>query len=356
MGEDGQNTSAYHSDVRPSFLITIDTEGDNLWSSPATITTRNATALPRFQALCQSYGLKPTYLTNFEMATCPDFQEFGQDLIKHRAGEIGMHLHAWNSPPLAPLTSNDYAYHPYLIEYPTPVMRDKIRFMTDLLEDTFGVKMRSHRAGKWSFNAEYAHILLEAGYSVDCSVTPHVSWQHALGDPQQSGGTDYTAFPETAYFMDLADISKPGQSSLLEVPTTVVRTGSEIGVIERLRAALKDGSQPKRVLNRLFPPVHWLRPNGRNLEAMLNILDQAQQEKRAYVEFMLHSSEFLPGGSPKFRHQEDIEVLYDTLEILFSTASQTFKGATLTDYYEEFSQHQRRYDGSSGKHASIHAR
>ena len=186
--------------------------------------------------------------------------------------------------------------------------------------------MRSHRAGKWSFNAVYAQILLETGYSVDCSVTPHVSWKHALGDPQQSGGTDYTSFPEVAYFMDLADISKPGRSSLLEVPTTIVRARDEIGVIKSFRACLKDGSRLKRIFNRFFPQVHWLRPNGRNLKAMLNILTQARQEKRAYVEFMLHSSEFLPGGSPKFRHQKDIEALYDTLEALFSTASQTFKG------------------------------
>src|SRR5512144_2975448 len=48
----------------PSFLITIDTEGDNLWSRPREITTGNARYLPRFQALCEKYGLKPTYLTN----------------------------------------------------------------------------------------------------------------------------------------------------------------------------------------------------------------------------------------------------------------------------------------------------
>jgi hypothetical protein len=41
---------------RPAFLITIDTEGDNLWSRPRTITTRNAHSLPRFQALCEKYG------------------------------------------------------------------------------------------------------------------------------------------------------------------------------------------------------------------------------------------------------------------------------------------------------------
>jgi len=38
-----------------------------------------------------------------------------------------MHLHAWNSPPLVPLTSDDFHYQPYLIEYPDPVMKEKIK-------------------------------------------------------------------------------------------------------------------------------------------------------------------------------------------------------------------------------------
>ena len=45
---------------RPAFLVTIDTEGDDLWSRPREIGTRNAAFLPRFQALCEAHGLKPT--------------------------------------------------------------------------------------------------------------------------------------------------------------------------------------------------------------------------------------------------------------------------------------------------------
>ena len=93
--------------TRPAFLITIDTEGDNIWSRPRTIGTRNAEFLPRFQVLCEQYGFKPTYLTNWEMTHCPCFQEFGRDLIRGGRAEIGMHLHAWNNPPLVPLTEDD---------------------------------------------------------------------------------------------------------------------------------------------------------------------------------------------------------------------------------------------------------
>src|SRR5438874_10631060 len=109
----------------PAFLITIDTEGDNLWAKPRTVTTQNAQYLPRFQALCEEYALRPTYLTNWEMANCETFREFGKDVLARDAAEIGMHLHAWNSPPIIPLTADDDAHAPYLIDYPEDQIRQK---------------------------------------------------------------------------------------------------------------------------------------------------------------------------------------------------------------------------------------
>src|SRR5262252_5784664 len=97
------------------FIITIDTEGDDIWSKPREITTRNAGYLPRFQALCERFGFKPVYLTNYEMAMSDAFVEFGRDALARGVGEIGMHLHAWNSPPIVPLTSDDFRFQPYLI-------------------------------------------------------------------------------------------------------------------------------------------------------------------------------------------------------------------------------------------------
>ena len=97
----------------PAFLITIDTEGDNLWASPREISTENSRFLPRFQSLCERYNFKPTYLTNYEMAVDPFFLDFGRDIVRRGTGEIGMHLHAWNSPPLVPLTTDDLSHHPY---------------------------------------------------------------------------------------------------------------------------------------------------------------------------------------------------------------------------------------------------
>ena len=69
-----------------AFLITIDTEGDDLWSKPREITAANAETLPRFQELCERYRLKPTYLVNWEMVQSPFFREFGTAVFEARCG------------------------------------------------------------------------------------------------------------------------------------------------------------------------------------------------------------------------------------------------------------------------------
>jgi hypothetical protein len=324
-GPDGQ---------RPCFLVTVDTEGDNLWARPRTTTTANASFLPRFQTLCESRQLRPTYLVNFEMATSPRFVEFGRDILKRGAGEIGMHLHAWDSPPLVPLTADDWRNQPYLTEYCPPVMREKISFMTGLLEDTFGVKMTSHRAGRWGFNGTYARILEEKGYLADSSVTPHVSWAEHMGDPSQSGGPDYSNFPEAPYFLDLENIAKAGNSRLLEIP--VASMDLRPGLVRAITETLVPDSLASRALNHWFPAICWLNPIHPSTELTLRLVETAAAENRPCMQ-AFHSSELMPGGSPRFPREEDVERLYDGLQRVFEVASQKFRGATVTEFRMEFS-------------------
>jgi hypothetical protein len=321
--------------VKPSFLITIDTEGDNLWArKPWPVTTRNARFLPRFQFLCERFGFKPTYLVNHEMAHDPFMVKFGRDIIQRGAGEIGAHLHAWDSPPIRPLTSDDNLFHPYLIEYPDEVAREKLAVLTDLLSNTFKVRMASHRAGRWALNAAYARMLVQLGYRVDCSVTPYVSWVLNVGDPNRSGGSDYTRFPNTAYFPNPDCLSRVGSLPLLEVPVTIMpKWGASLR--RRLPHAVHALAVTQYWLDRLWPVV-WLRPSGSNLRDMMWLLETALSRGQDYVEFMLHSSELMPGGSRTFADESSIEKLYEDLVRLFSVASETYSGATMIEYYSRF--------------------
>lgn len=323
----------------PAFLITIDTEGDNLWARPREITTRNAAYLPRFQELCERYGFRPVYLTNWEMVHSDEFVAFGRDVLARGVGEIGMHLHAWNSPPLTPLGDDDFHALPYLIDYPKAVQREKIHVITGELEETFGCKMRSHRAGRWALNCDYVESLWAHGYSVDCSVTPHVVWREtSVGD--EAHAVDYRRFPTAPYRMDVRDISRPAEGGLLEAPMTVLPAVG--GHWPKLgREMLRPLPMGRRVADRLWPQVRWLRPSRHNRASLMDVLDAVRASGAPYAQFMLHSSEFMPGGSPIFPTERAVEQLYETLEMLFSRAREDFVGKTLAQFHDELPEQAR---------------
>jgi hypothetical protein len=66
---------------------------------------------------------------------------------------------------------------------------------------------------------------------------------------------------------------------------------------------------------------------------MLSVVDWAVQKDFPVLEFMLHSSELMPGGSPTFKTAEQIETLYGHLARLYShLATLGISGNTLMEY------------------------
>jgi len=310
------------TEEKPRFLITIDTEGDDQWRNTQNAPTKNSRFIPRFHELCEEFHLKPTYLTNYEMACCPEFRQLGRSVLRYKTGEVGMHLHAWNSPPIDHLTSSACQHGMLLTQCSEEKMRNKVAYMTALLEDTFGIKPRSHRAGRWAFNERYAAALAEYGYQVDCSVTPGICWETEGG--YRGWGPDYRSFRSEPYWLDLSNIAGEGHSPLLEVPVTIIRHRSWrwIGL-----------TGVRRALNHFLPERTWLRPNGRNLKDMQRVLERCIRDDRAHAQLMLHSSELMPGGSPLFESEKQIARLYEHLRLLFTQVVGSFQPATLSDFY-----------------------
>lgn len=317
-------------------LLTIDTEGDCQWNAAkrSHVTTENARFLPRFQRLCEKYGFKPTYLTSYEMAKDDFFVTFARDVLQRGLCEVGMHLHAWNSPPIYNLTEEDGKYAPFLFQYPEGVIREKIGFLTELLGETFERKIVSHRAGRWGFTSSYAKILAEMGYKIECSVTPYINWNNQLG-AFGVPGSDFRGFPSAAYFMDIEDISKAGESELLEVPVTV--RPNYYGLLRWLYAHTPSGPA-KSVFCRMFGyPLTWLRPNLRNFKFIMKMLEKEIESDCGHLEFVIHSSEFMPGGSPYFSTEAAVEQLYGDIEGVFQFLSNNdVQGVTCEEYYRLF--------------------
>lgn len=281
------------------FIITIDTEGDNLWEwrEGTPIGTENAKYLSRFQNLCNQYQFKPTWLTNWEIVNDDFFVRFAKKHLDKKQCEIGMHLHAWNTPPYYELPSGENAVHPYLIEYPEEVMREKIITMTNIIEEKFGKRPVTHRAGRWGMNDTYFKLLHEQGYIADASITPYVNWASSVGQTPYFAGPDYSK--ETPV------ISK--REGIIEIPVTTMLTEDK-----------------NRVL--------WLRPNRKNLDEMLYLIEQKYQSDSDYIMFMIHSSEMMPGGSPTFKTEGGIEILYEHLSVIFREIVKNYVGVGLEEY------------------------
>ena len=296
------------------FLITIDTEGDNLWSVSNikdVITTDNASYLSRFQELCEQYDFIPTYLVNYEMAIDERMAELGREGLKEKKLEIGSHVHAWNQPPYFPIIKR-YGKRgkPFLGEYSRMIIRRKLEYLTKMLEDIFQCPILSHRGGRWYMDEIILNELTKLGYKVDCSVTPGVSWESNRGWSPGSIGPDYTDFSNKVVELGIHKKGKVVPSGVLEIPVTV--------------SSLKEGSRK-----------YWLRPTGGNLRQMKLLIDKASDENRGYVEFMLHSSELMPGGSPTFKNRGMIEYLYRDMDELFSYAKENgYEGIGLSGYAE----------------------
>jgi hypothetical protein len=210
-------------------------------------------------------------------------------------------------------------------------MREKIHAITGLLEERFERKMVSHRAGRWAFDGRYAAMLLDEGYLVDCSVTPGVDWSATPGDPDGNGGSDYTSFPDGPYILSPPDISKASSAGLLEVPMTVRPSR----LFRRSPWAYRAPGL-RRIVRKASPARRWLCPvallEKHNLYAMLGLARQVRDEKPTHMQFMLHSSELMPGGSPSFQSAAQIDRLYACLELLFEELASWCRGMTLAEF------------------------
>jgi hypothetical protein len=315
---------------RPAFVVTIDTEGDDIWSNPSAPTTENVSFLPRFQELCEEHGFKPTYLANHEVVTSGTFPQFARRIVLRAAGEIGLHVHAWNSPPLTGIGEWD-RQQVYITELPDELMYAKMDALTRLIVERIEVRPTSHRAGRWAFDGRVARCLERLGYLVDCSVTPGVSWRRYKGSLDGAGGPSYRGYPVHPYFLDRDAIHQPGDSPILEVPVTIRPLYSVR--LQRAYERVELGLGGRLIRKVLGSPCSWLRPTGSNLQQMLDVAAWALDQDLPVLEFMLHSSELMPGGSPSFPTADSIENLYVQLRALFRwLVSRGVQGQTLTEF------------------------
>ncbi len=323
-------------------IITIDTEADNAWARSEVLTTENTRYIPRFQALCDRFGFKPTYLCTYEMVQDRRFQETVGPYQASGRAEIGAHLHPWTNPPSGPGEQDGHRHHPFPHELPIDSFRRKMDVLTGAVDRAFGRPPTSYRAGRYGFDGPHVQVLAGLGYVVDCSVTPYCSWAHASGLPGGRGGMDFRRARPAPYHPDPEDVCRPGSAGLLEVPVTILFTAWPLAGSSPLQACyvrVVPTLLVEPLARRGFGP-RWFRPQrDSTAEDLIEVYDQAVRLGLPCVEMMFHSSELMPGGSPFFPDEAAIERLYEVFESLFAAlAGRGARGTDLTSFAVQFQQ------------------
>jgi hypothetical protein len=307
-------------------LLGVDTEADNQWdaSSREALAVRNVAELPRLQKLCDNYGVRPTYLLTYEVASEPESRTVLRDLAATGRCEIGTHHHPWTTPPLVnghlyPLNLEPHHYHAQLQQ------------LTEVVAEVTGERPVSYRAGRNGFAGWQVALLEKEGYLVDSSVDPFFN-------ERKKGGPSFAGAPKDPYFLGSEDPCRPGSTKVLEIPITSQLNRRWPQWLQKTYADVTPAYQFRRVL-RLAGVVRpiWLRPSYSKTKDMLWLAEKLVVKKTPVANIIFHSSELLPGGSPYNRTREDVEGFYESLEALLRRlAERGVEGRTFRELRDEW--------------------
>jgi hypothetical protein len=288
----------------PKLIVFVDAEEEFRWHtfSSQAISVRNIAAQCRAQEILNQFGVKPTYLVDYAVASQQEGIEPLKAILDAGNCGIGAQLHPWVNPPI---DEEITIHNTYPGNLPAALERAKIDRLTAAIIQNFGVRPRVFKAGRYGAGPNTAAALIEAGYWIDASVMP-------LTDFSKKGGPDYTESPAQPYWIDR-------DRRLLEIPNTVGLVGLMNRISRRgMSTLLSNPSIACRIpglLSRLglFERIR-LTPEGISLdEAKRMTLSLLQRDRRLFV-LSYHSSSLLAGGSPYVANEADLSAFLGWLD------------------------------------------
>ena len=278
----------------PTVLVTIDTEPDDQWTRTPTTSNDNIRAIPRLQAMFDSYGVRPTYFVSYAVARDPAAMEVLGPIHASGCCEIGTHLHAWETPPDYEIDGPLWQCNAYLYQYPHEIQRQKFEAVHAAISRAFGVEPKTYRAGRYGLDGFGVKLLREYGYVADSSVTPMLDWSNDVvaGVP----GPDFRTAPLGVYELSEHSICTPGSSGVLEVPLSVgYPWAPPRPVFDLLKTRRPEDLVVRAAAKLLGLRKTWFRPFMHVPEWQVRATAQWLLRRGiGFLNMMFHSSELIP--------------------------------------------------------------
>lgn len=308
-------------DGPPLLLVVVDTEEEFPWSEPvsrAHTSTKAIAAQTRAHRIFEKYGIRPTYVVDYPVAS----QESGwrplRELLDDGACQIGAHLHPWVNPPFDEEVCNRNSYPGNL---PRALEKAKLERLTAAIEDNFGLRPTIYKAGRYGVGPNTADVLAELGYEIDASVVPWTDFRDEEGpDFRHCGARPYRF-----------------GAGLLELPLSAGFTGilSELGwagwntVNSPLGRALRLTaiSSRLRILDRLV-----LTPEGITHAEHRRLTRTLLKTGQRVFSFAYHSPSLMPGCTPYVTNDAELAQFLDRMDRYFDFFVNEIGGRPATPY------------------------
>lgn len=289
---------------RPILCVIVDTEEEFDWTKPLCRANRAVTAIPaqaRAHAIFAEFGVVPTYVVDYPVATDPAAAAFLRNEMDAGRCAIGAHCHPWVNPPDEERVTPHNSYHGNL---PPDLERRKLTVLTDAVARAFGQRPTVYKAGRYGLGPNTPAILADLGYRVDASVVPHTSFA-------RDGGPDFTGCPAVPGPL-------PGAPSILELPLSVGFAGR----LRRYGPALQ-----ARVFTRSAVQLHVpgalarsgmlerirLSPEGSRASDHIRLTRALLADGVRVLAYTYHSPSLVPGNTPYVRSELDLQRFLDDL-------------------------------------------
>lgn len=296
-------------------IVSLDTEEDNWNRSRTNVTVENIRELPRQAKFFERHGVRPTYFTSYQVAIDPCAAAVLGEVAGNSSAEIAAHLHPWNTPPL---TESFVPRNSMTKNLPAELQLAKLRTLTGAMENAFGRRPTSFRAGRYGLGPETVAALVACGYHVDSSVSPFLSLE-AVDD-----GPSFVGAPMAPYRLAPgADIRRHSpDGAIVEIPLSWGFSRGPFRVFEPLHRVLK--AVPLRWLH--MPGIAArtgllqrlsLSPEFQSVPEMLTLSARLVEHDVPHLHVSWHTPSLRPGLSPFTRTAAAVERLYATIEGYF---------------------------------------
>jgi hypothetical protein len=312
-------------------IVSLDTEEDNWNRSRTGVTVTNIDELHKQARFFERLGVRPTYFTSYHVAIDPCAAEVLQEVVDGNRGELGAHLHPWNTPPLSEAFVPRNSMTKNL---PAELQLAKIRSLTEAMQEAFGQTPTAFRTGRYGIGPDTVSALVACGYQVDSSVSPFVSLESV------DDGPTFVGAPIVPYRLT------PGED---------VRQAAPDGPILEMPLSFGFNRGPFRLfdpIQRLLEarPLRWLRmpgiaartgvtrrlslsPEYQSVAEMVTLSARLLEHGACHLHISWHTPSLKPGLSPFTATAADVERLYATIEGYFDglVSLTPFRFTTVTE-------------------------